>query len=303
MDLTPRKSGIFWLFPTASLLILLTPALAQPAPPPQGPCINQSPRQVKFDPNRLDPPAQGHDYNFVSPSPVVDTATGSPDKVRYQARELELCDRHYHVPVENVQGCPEEKVDKRPNHTGPPPKGQWAEVHTVYAGEASHTGECATGHDHKLKCCVKPPFVVVGYSAQIADNDVPPTTADFGEWAGSATLEDPVTMCNATPAEWHFALTCQARLTPVSLERNVGGKPHEARVLQGPNRVSSDLTLVGAGLNAACRDVRTDPIQDNAQAQRICPGVCMWPLNRFTGQWTNKDGYAVCNCCPLDRPQ
>jgi hypothetical protein len=87
-------------------------------------------------------------------------------------------------------------------------------------------------------------------------------------------------------------LSCQARLTPASLERSVGGKAHPARVLQGPNRVSSDLTLVGSNYStAACRDVRTDPIQDNAAPQKICPGVCKWPLNRFSGQWTNKDGY------------
>jgi hypothetical protein len=303
MHLTPRPSGIIWMF-LVCLLTFVAPAVAQPAPSPQGTCINQSPRKVKFDPTRTSPPSQGEDYNFVSPAPVVETSTPNPARIKYQGRELELCDRHYHIPVENIQGCTDEKADKRPNGSGPPPVGQWVEIHNVYAREASHAGECAHGHDHELKCCLKPPFVVVGSSALIADHDAPPAFVDFSEWAGSATSEDPVTGCNATPAEWHFGLSCQARLTPATLERSVGGKAHPARTLQGPNRVSGDLTLVGSNYStAACRDVRRDSIANNDAAQKICPGVCKWPLNRFSGQWTNKEGYAVCNCCPLDRPQ
>ncbi|HEY6305410.1 MAG TPA: hypothetical protein VI488_03000 [Candidatus Angelobacter sp.] len=313
MDLTARKGklSIFWLLLCASSLILAATALAQPAPPAPSPCVNQSPRKLHFDPVRLDPPAQGEDYNFVSKTPLVTVA--SADKIMYQARELELCDRHYHVPVENIQGCPNEKVDKRQGGSGPPPVGQWVEVHNVYAAEVNRSGECASGHDHELQCCAKPPFVVVGYSAQIADKDTPPGFTDFAEWAGSATKEDPVTGCNTTPGQWHFGLGCQTQLTPLSLERNVGGKPHVARTLQGPNRVSSDLTFVDANsLDAVCRKVRTDLIQTDALAQRICPGVCRWPLNRFTGQWNNispdgpdhpATGYAVCTCCPLQRPQ
>jgi hypothetical protein len=303
MDLTPHKGKLSfsWLSLIVLLITLATAALAQSAPPP--PCVNQSPRNLHFDSAQLGPPEQGEAYNFVSKDPLVDTT--SADKIVYQRHELELCDRHYHVPVENIQGCPDEKVDKRPGGSGPPVKGQWVEIHTVYSSVVDRTGECASGHDHGLKCCAKPPFVVLGYVAQIADNDVHPNS-NHAEWSGSATKEDEVTRCNATPATWHFLLGCEQRLTLQTLQQSVGGKPHEARVVQGPKLVSSDLTFVGSDyLNAACRSVRTALIPSDALAQRICPGVCKWPLNRFRGDWSNfpADGYAVCTCCPLVRPQ
>jgi hypothetical protein len=265
----------------------------------------------------------------------VDTANA--DKIIYQRHELELCDRHYHVPVENTQGCPSEKVDKRPGGSGPPPLGQWVEIHNVYAAGVDRTGECATGHDHDLKCCAKPPFVVLGYVAQIADHDSLPGDTNHAEWSGSATKEDEITHCNTIPALWHFGLGCDTRMTPATLstallerydetryavrsrhrfvlkDRTVGGKPHKARDLQGPNKVSSDLTFVGLDyVNAACRNVRTALIPSDALAPRICPGSCSWPLNSFTGTWKNvfpdgpdhpATGYAICQCCPLVRPQ
>jgi hypothetical protein len=296
MNLTPRRSkrSIFSLLFLVSLSTWTV--MAQKAAV-STPCVNQSPRQVKFDPNRLDAPEQGKDYNFVSNIPLVDT---SGNTIVYQRKTLVLCDRHYHIPVENIQGCPNETAG---TPTNPPPIGQWVEVHTVYALEASTTGECAVGHDHELKCCLKPPFVVVGYSALIADHDAFPA-GDHAEWAGSATKEDPATGCNSTPAEWHFALGCQNRLTQTALQRLVGGKPHKARDVQGPDQVSSDLTLVGSdsSVKAACRNVSTQPIPE-ALATRICPGVCKWPLNQFTGTWKNEGDHAVCQCCPLPRPQ
>jgi hypothetical protein len=311
MNLTPPngKLSFSWLSLIVFLLTLATAALAQSAPVP--PCVNQSPRNLKFDPTQLGPPAQGDAYNFVSKDPLVDTANA--DKIIYQRHELELCDRHYHVPVENTQGCPSENVDKRPGGSGPPPPGQWVEVHTVYASAVDRTGECAVGHDHDLKCCAKPPFVVVGYVALIADHDSLPSSTNHAEWSGSATKENEVTKCNTVPALWHFGLGCDTRLTPATLAQKVGGNPHKARDVQGPNQVSSDLTFVGLDyVNAACRNVRTALIPSDALAPRICPGVCSWPLNSFTGKWSNvfpdgpdhpATGYAICQCCPLVRPQ
>jgi hypothetical protein len=303
MDLTHCKCVLRLSFLTLFLASLTTTGLAQPAQI----CINQSPRQVTFDLKRLDQPAQGKDFNFVSGTPVVNADSLTPVKVHYQGRNLELCDRHYHVPVENIQHCAaDERVDQRPDHTGPPRPGQWIEVHNVYALEVSHEGVCETGHDHGLVCCAKPPFVVVGYSARIDTTaTVPPTATNFAEWAGSATSEDPATLCNSTPAEWHFGLTCSTRYTQQSLQDNVGGAPHKARVEQPPNRISSDLTFVGPNnQTAVCREVATDAIATPALAQRICPGVCKWPLNSWNTQWRNTSpSTAVCGCCPLDRPQ
>jgi hypothetical protein len=174
---------------------------------------------------------------------------------------------------------------------------------SAYAAAVDRTGDCSTGHDHDLKCCAKPPFVVLGYVAEIDQQDHIPTGVNFAEWAGSATSET-ATGCNTTPARWRFTLGCDTRLTPATLERTVGGKPHPARSVQGPNLVSTDLTFVGPSyMTAVCRRVSTQPIPDEAAAQRICPGVCKWPLNRFNGTWSNSGGVGLCGCCPLQRPQ
>jgi Mannan-binding protein len=51
--------------------------------------------------------------------------------------------------------------------------------------------------------------------------------------------------------------------------------------------------------NKICVDVKTATIQDNNKAKTICPSVCAGSLSftNWNGNWTNKDGGAVCNCC------
>jgi len=300
------------LLPAA--LLLLAPATAQPQS--RGPCVDQSPRQVQFDMTRETPPAQGEDYNFSSTVPLAAIAPGEPKEITYQQHPLERCDRHYHIPVENTQLCPGERKlpptsSGNKKEPGPPRPGDWVEMHTVYAAEVSTTGECATFGDHALRCCLKPPFVVLAFSAQVQDKDFVPPPAAVAEWFGSTTGEDDATGCKPTPAFWHFNLGCQATFTPAFLEHI--GHPHSAREPQSPNRVSTDLTYLppaGTPVNSpqTCRPIRTAPIADNAAADRICPGVCKSPLNqplRINGhvKWEPKDGYALCTCCPLNRPQ
>jgi len=262
-----------------------------------------------MDLSRTTAPAQGFDYNFVSGAELVKPI--NENRVEYQRIELELCDRHYHTPVENVQGCPNEKglaaaeTEKKSGPSGPsgpPPLGSWVEVHNVYAAKVDRTGECSVGHDHDLRCCAAPPFVVLGYVARIEQADHLPVAVNFAEWTGSATSENE-RQCNTTPARWQFTLGCDRRLTPATLESKVGGKAHVARAVQGPNLVSTDLTFVGSTYKTAvCRKVSSVyPIPNKAAADQICPGVCKWPLNRFDDTWNTNP--AQCGCCPLQRPQ
>jgi len=320
---TARLKGEFSLLApslVAAILTCATPLFPQ-SPDPQGPCINQSPRTVNFDQTRTSPPAQGLDYDFVSRTPLVAIPLSPPtDTITYQRLELHLCDRHYHVPVENVQGCPNEKkdlrgADKKANELGPLPPGQWIEVHTVYAAEVSKDEKCKEGYDHGLKCCTAPPFVVLGYSAQIGDSDHLPGPGDVTEWVGSATSEV-ASRCNPVPAQWRFALGCKTTLTPEYVERSIGGEAHSARRLQTPNNLSSDLAFVPAQGSSpsdvtakTCRLIQTSSIVNTAAADRICPGVCQSPLGKAYRlpdghvDWKKNAQGAVCICCPLDRPQ
>lgn len=305
MNLTLRKvrAGVTSLLFFAAILALAVPAMAQTPPP----CNDQSPRNLNMELSRTGPPKQGFDYNFVSGAELVTPVDA--DHVKYQRIVLELCDRHYHTPVENVQGCPGEKghtsaTAKKSGPVEPPAVGDWVEVHNVYAAAVDHTGDCSVGHDHNLACCAKPPFVVLGYVAEIEDQDKTPTGVNFAEWTGSATSE-PATGCNTVPARWRFTLGCGTQLTLKTLETTVGGKPHSARPVQGPNLVSTDLTFVGPNYTTAvCRKVNSNqPIPDQTVANRACPGVCKWPLDAFNGTFSPNGGSGLCGCCPLERPQ
>lgn len=278
------------------------------------PCINQSPRKVNFDQTRQTPSQPGTDFDFVSATPLVGSGPQDPvDTLTYQRMTLTLCDRHYHLPVENVQGCTNETRDLH----GLVP-GQWIEVHTVYAAAVSTEGECSQGHDHGLRCCTKPPFVVRGYSAQIGTTDHL-FNGDHTEWLGSATSEVP-SGCNPTPAQWNFTLGCLGVLTKEYVAHVVGGEPHHARQLQSPNNLSVDLAFVPLSgdihsndtKQKTCRSIRTAWIPDTAAANRICPGVCKVPLGRpdmvggnvnWAQHGSATDGYATCVCCPDVRPQ
>src|SRR5215831_19321370 len=305
MDLTPleNRQVIFSLCLIVSILSLAAQGFSQAEP-----CVNQSPRDLKIDLARLDPPAHAKDFDFVSRIPLVKLLPSG--KLLYQRQELVACDIHYHLPVENLQGCPDETKELGLDERGRPRKGQWVEVHRVFALKNAPAEECLVVGDHELACCAVPPFVVMAHSFRVSDHSNLSPEPDTDEWSGSTTGKEDPTGCKSTPAQWSFALFgCQAEsIVPDQ-------KPHVARKVPAPNNVSSDLTFVASKTTSpdqmvarTCRMVKTAPIQDDAAAQRICPGVCKSPLNSplmVNGSvvWSNKQGYAVCTCCPLERPQ
>lgn len=281
----------------------------------QSACINQSPRDVLYQPPAGSPPAPGLDYNYQSTVPVV--TFPEPTTVKYQGQTLHVCDQHYHVPVENIQGCTDEKKGTPPPHGTPPPVGQWIEVHTVYALEVDSDPACANAPDRNLACCKKPPFVVRGFSAKVtppSGSSAPPipqpTTGLLVEWSGSNTSPDDSTGCKPLPAQWSFRLGCQFELHQNQLDPHIF-EAHGARPVQPPNRVSPDMTLVGNTQeldNKACRQVRTAPIASDAIAKQWgCPVACTPPLTVFNGSWTNVPNtnpqFALCTCCAPNRPQ
>jgi hypothetical protein len=147
---------------------------------------------------------------------------------------LHKCGRHYHCPIENVQGCARD--------TGPlvctvePQPGQWIEVHTVYAATVRQGCDPQT-----LDCCETGPFVVRAFSATVDPQGSGPRRGPLAEWSGSDTAPD--TECRTTPAQWSFELGCDFKITPTQL---TGLKAKPAQKLQGGLRVSKDLTLVPA---------------------------------------------------------
>lgn len=287
----------------------------------QSACINQSPRNVEYKPAVGAPPAPGLDYNFWSTVPVVVTSKEVPTTIRYQGQTLKLCDQHYHVPVENIQGCPHETEGELPPPGKPPDVGQWIEVHTVYALEVDESNpDCATKPDQNLACCKKPPFVVRGFSAKVARSSsgspsvpliiTPENARPLVEWSGSNTSPDDSTGCKPLPAQWNFNLGCQFEVPQNELNPGIF-KAHGARPVQPPNRVSPDMTLVGNDVelkNGTCREVRTDPIKSAAIAHQDCAIACRPPLSTFDGNWKNfpnndNPQYALCTCCAPNRPQ
>jgi hypothetical protein len=303
-----KNSSIFLALCLVSFVVFVARGYSQ------SPCINQSPRDLTLNRSAHgEPPVLGLDYNYRSGTPLVVPVDRTT--VQYQGHTLHICDQHYHVPVENWQGCKNEKDGLPPAH-GTPPVNQWIEVHTVYALEVDSAAGCADGPDRNLACCKKPPFVVRGFSAKVT-SPIPspppitqPTTGLLAEWSGSNTSPDEKPGgCKPLPAQWSFRFGCEFTVSQSQLEDHLHA--HGARPVQPPNRVSPDLTIVGPAseVDVTCRDVRTTPIPDEAMAQKwACPATCKEPLNSFSGKWTNvphtgDPQYAVCNCCPLPRPQ
>jgi hypothetical protein len=303
---TGKNGSPFLMLCLVSVVLLVSRGYSQVSP-----CINQSPRDLTLHKAELDakPPVPGLDYNYTSATTVMNP-TGAIT-VEYQGQTLRLCDRHYHVPVENLQGCKDEKVGT-PNHN-PPDVGQWIEFHSVYAAEVDSAAGCAEGPDRNLACCKKPPFVVRAFSAKVTAAPAPPpimqpTLGSLAEWTGSNTSPDAQPGgCKPLPAQWSFRFGCEFTVSQSQFDPDF--HPHGAREVQPPKRLSPDLTVVGTApeQKLACREVET-PLLQASNANTVCQATCKNPLNLFTnGNWRNVPAtnptHGLCTCCPLPRLQ
>jgi hypothetical protein len=210
------------------------------------PCaVPQSPRNVNAK-------AYPSPYNGTSRDSMVVSVSPSQDSVQFRPRpgapvqKLVRCGQHYHAPVETVQGCAgETEVITPPGKTSGP--GQWIEVHTVYAPNA--TPHCE--NPESLDCCLGQPVLVRGFSAKVvagaADGPIlTPGGRPLAEWSGSNTGpdKDPGD-CKPVAAAWSFRLACNAPgITQAQLNKQLPRGAQGARPLQAGPRVSKDLTLV-----------------------------------------------------------
>ena len=290
--------------------VLLGLAIRVYAQQPASCDVPQSPRNVNTDKDK------GVEYNFVSTNSLI-TEAKEPETIRFRGQLLFRCDQHYHVPVENTQGIPKEREGKPPEE-GPPPAGQWIEVHTVYAAGVSDEDKCRDRLDHDLKCCVKPPFVVRGFSATVTSDGqpshkpiVPPQGTLFAEWSGSNTGpdKDEEKGCKPIAAQWSFLMGDKFTVTQGQLE--VFHEAHGSRQVQSCNLISNDLTLVGPNSTdldgKTCQWFEAEFIRNAEEARNKCPWTCFTraPLSRWSGRWqtTKPNEMSQCLCCPPARPQ
>jgi hypothetical protein len=208
------------------------------------PCkVPQSPRNVAS-------------YDGASDQSIVLSISESQKTLTYRPRgstaepeTLYLCGQHYHVPVEDVQGCAGEAVVTTPPATAAPwvpAPGQWIEVHTVYSS-APPKPPC---NPESLACCTGKTNLVLGFSAKVVSGGstpiLTPPARKFAEWSGSNTGPDNLrpTDCKETAVEWSFRLGCTFTVGQNQLKYLPGG-PQGARALQGGiSRVKPDLFLV-----------------------------------------------------------
>lgn len=272
--------------------------------------IFQSPRDINPDPF----PGVYNGTPPSRPNSVVTDIVGAAT-IQYQGQTLYRCDQHYHVPVENTQGCKGEKtVIPASKKEEVPPKDQWIEVHTVYAAAPPVVSpNCPDPNKLDtpgLGCCQKEPFVVRGFSAKVAldGGNVPPGTPiipplgrPLAEWTGSNT--GPGEECKTILAQWSNVLNCEIKVTQSQL--SVYAHAEGARALQHGERLSHDLTLVGRPPgHGSCKQVQASSVIENpAQAQAACPTVCVSPAT-WEGQWvtttgTNGTKSSECTCCVL----
>lgn len=220
-------------------------AVTPPCPVPQAP-RNVNPRAVPSP------------YNGRSDHSIVVSVSPTGDEVRYQARvpgapieTLYRCGQHYHVPVEDVQGCAAETEVVTPPGAPPsfvPAPGQWIEVHTVYASDKPPV-PCPD--PESLNCCKGKTILALGFSATVAagGGDQPiltPASRQLAEWSGSNTGPDKPgpTACKETGVAWSFRLGCAFKVGETQLRNRLPGGPQAARAVQGGARVSRDLFLV-----------------------------------------------------------
>ena len=195
--------------------------------------------------------------NGTSDQSIVLSISESQEELTYRPRgstakpeTLYRCGQHYHVPVEDVQGCAGEAVVTTPPATEKPwvpGPGQWIEVHTVYSS-APPQPPC---NPESLGCCTGKTNLVLGFSAEVvaAGGSTPiltPPANQFAEWSGSNTGPDKLrpTDCKETAVEWSFRLGCTFRVGQDQLGKHLPGGPQGARALQGGSRVKPDLLLV-----------------------------------------------------------
>jgi hypothetical protein len=199
-------------------------------------CSNpQSPRNIDLQ-------AQPPPYDGASHTSIVKVLT--PESIEYTPRAggppktLYRCGQHYHLPIEDPQGCQDEITPS------PEPKpGNRVEVHTVYAAKVRTEG-C---DPETLGCCEAGPFLVRAFSARVtakgADEPiVPPAGLPLAEWSGSTTNADKEPGECKPAAEWSFRLGCDFTLSEAQLHHFKHADP--ARAVQKGPRLSKDLTLV-----------------------------------------------------------
>ncbi len=189
-------------------------------------------------------------YFLTSNNSIVSDAT--PESLVYLPRtggpglKLMRCGQHYHYPIENHQGCPSAPHKGTVSgETGPVKPGDWIEIHTVYAAKVKNGG-C---DPETLECCEEGPFLVRAFEAKVtADGHggpiVPPPGLPLAEWTGSTTgREEKPGECKPE-AFWSFRLGCGFQVSEEQLKAFHHYDP--ARPLQPADRLSRDLTLVGA---------------------------------------------------------
>ena len=156
-------------------------------------------------------------------------------------RTLHRCGQHYHLPIENPQGCDGEAGGQE----APPPPGTRIEIHTVYAANAVPPPGC---DPETLACCTEGPFLVRAFSATVTagGKDGPisvPAGHPLAEWSGSTTGAEAEPGECKPAALWSFRLGCDFTVSEAQVKRF--HHPDPARPLQSGDRVSRDLTLVG----------------------------------------------------------
>jgi hypothetical protein len=197
---------------------------------------------IPQSPRNIDRQAQPSPYDATSHSSIVKVLT--PDTIEYTPRAggtpttLSRCGQHYHLPIENLQGCTGEITPGKE-----PKPGSRIEIHTVYAAKVGHDG-C---NPETLECCQAEPFLVRAFSAKVAATGpdepiLPPPGLPLAEWSGSTTAPDRVPDECKPAAQWSFRLGCDFSVSAAQLRRFKHADP--ARHVQHGPRLSKDLTLV-----------------------------------------------------------
>ena len=232
-------------------LLLLAAALLSTcaAPPPGSPNPPQGSQEVVQPACREPQSPRRLATSERAPTSIVEN--GSDESwIYYKQRDgsnrerLLRCSHHYHCYIENHQPC-NGNVPSGREHCAGPELGDWVEVHAVYAAVV----EPNCRNSESLECCLKAPFVVRAYHAQVTERGRPddplpaPWQPPYAEWTGSNTGWDTPGDCKDLRAEWSFSLGCDLQVNKGQIRAHFT-HPDGARVLQGGVRVSNDLRWV-----------------------------------------------------------